>query len=224
MSHGPEHHIEEAEHAAHAIRDPFDRQVIMTVAIVAAILATVTLFAHRAHNDTLRLQGDAIRLESEAGGLHTKGANKWAYYQAQNNRQHQYKALANLVQFLPTRDDAEAKKKQAVTVGYWKKQVKKYEETLDTIKKEAEQFDQQSEQFHDKAGEKLAASHHAHAIADRLDYGELAVEISLVLCSIAVLTKRRGFWYVGMTCCLIGVLVALSGLLGLGIASGTGHH
>ena len=43
----------------------------------------------------------------------------------------------------------------------------------------------------DVAKEKLAESHHAHAIADRLDFGELGVEISLVLCSIAVLTMCR---------------------------------
>jgi len=222
MSHGPEHHIEEAEHAAHAARDPFDRQVIMTVAIVAAVLACVTLFAHRAHNDTLRLQGDAIRLQSEAGGFHTQASNMWAFYQAQNIREHQYKALADLVEFLPTRDDAKAK--QDKTVGYWKGQVKKYEKNLPGIKAKAESLDAKSDKYHHKAEEKLAESHHAHEIANCLDFGELGVEISLVLCSIAVLTKRRGFWYVGMACCLVGVLVALSGLLGLGIDPGGGHH
>jgi hypothetical protein len=224
MSHGPDHHIEEAEHAAHAGHRPFDRMVIMTVAIVAAVLACVTLFAHRAHNDTLRLQGEAIRMESQAGAFHTKASNMWAYYQAQNNRQHQYKALAKLVDFLPTREDADSKKKQQETVGYWKKQVKKYEETLDKLQKEARHLDEQSEEYHHKAEEKLVESHHAHAVADRLDYGELGVEMSLVLCSLAVLTRRRGFWYAGLAFCAVGVLVALSGMLGLGIDSGGGHH
>jgi hypothetical protein len=221
MSHGPEHHIEEAEHAAHAIHSPFDRQVIMTVAIVAAILACVSLFAHRAHNDTLRLQGDAIRLQSEAGGFHTEASNMWAFYQAQNIRQHQYKSLADLVEFLPTRDNAQ--EQQAKTIGYWNQQVAKYEENLPKLKEKAEGLDKKSEDYHHQAEQKLTESHHAHAIADRLDFGELGVELSLVLCSIAVLTKRRGFWYVGMACCLIGMLIALSGLLGLGIGSATYH-
>jgi hypothetical protein len=221
MSHGPDHHIEEAEHAAHASHSPFDRRVIMTVAIVAAVLACVTLFAHRAHNDTLRLQGDAIRLESQAGGFHTQASNMWAFYQAQNIREHQYRALTNLVEFLPTRDDARAKQAEAVTS--WKKQIAKYETNLPGIKAKAEQLDHKSEEYHHKAEEKLDESHHAHAIADRLDYGELGVELSLVLCSIAVLTRRRGFWFVGMACCLLGVLVAVSGLLGLGIDA-SGHH
>jgi hypothetical protein len=196
--------------------------VIMTVAIVAAVLACVTLFAHRAHNDTLRLQGDAIRLESEAGGFHTQASNMWAFYQAQNIREHHYRALADLVEFLPTRDDA--KDKQSKAVGSWKSQVKKYEKNLPDIKAKAEDLDKKSDKYHHKAQEKLAESHHAHAIADRLDYGELGVELSLVLCSIAVLTRRRGFWYAGLAFCAVGVLVALSGMLGLGIDSGGGHH
>jgi hypothetical protein len=30
-----------------------------------------------------------------------------------------------------------------------------------------------------------------------------------------LLTKRKGFWYVGLVSCVLGTLVALSGLLGL---------
>jgi hypothetical protein len=41
------------------------------------------------------------------------------------------------------------------------------------------------------------------------------VELALVLCSIALLTKRAGFWYVGLVSCAGGTLVAVSGLLDL---------
>jgi hypothetical protein len=33
--------------------------------------------------------------------------------------------------------------------------------------------------------------------------------------TIAVLSKRAGFWYVGLACCLAGTLVALSGWFNL---------
>ena len=36
MSQGTEHHVEEAEHAAHAAHNPFDRKVALSMAIVAA--------------------------------------------------------------------------------------------------------------------------------------------------------------------------------------------
>ena len=84
MSHGPEHQIEHAEHAVHAAGDAFNRQVTMSIAIVAAVLACVTMLGHRAHNDTLRLQGEALELQTKASIKSTETANKWAYYQGKN--------------------------------------------------------------------------------------------------------------------------------------------
>jgi len=54
-----EHHLEHAEHAQHAAHSPFDRRVTMTIAIIAAMLACVTLLSHRAHNETLALEIEA---------------------------------------------------------------------------------------------------------------------------------------------------------------------
>ena len=84
MSHGPEHQIEHAENAAHAAHDPFDRRVTISIAIVAAVLAGVTMLGHRAHNETLKLQGEALQAQTEGGIKHSLSANKWAQYQAQN--------------------------------------------------------------------------------------------------------------------------------------------
>jgi hypothetical protein len=218
MSHGPEHHIEHAEHAQHAAYDPFDRKVVMSVAIVAAVLACVTMLGHREHNETLRLQGEAIRMQAEAGIYHSQASNKWALYQAQNIRSHSYQAqLANL-SFVATRPDSEEK-----AAKYWSGQVKKYEKNLKEWRKEAEDLTSKSEGYQTKAGEYLQKSHDAHARADRFDYGELSVQLGLVLCSLAVLTKKRSFWYAGLGCAVLGALVAVSGLLGLFMGS-PGHH
>src|SRR3954464_11435396 len=91
MSHGPEHQIEHAEHAAHAVHDDFNKRVTMSIAIVAAVLACVTMLGHRSHNETLLLQGKALAIQGEALELQTqasiqstKAANKWAYYQNKN--------------------------------------------------------------------------------------------------------------------------------------------
>src|SRR5450755_3059947 len=98
MSHGPEHQIEHAEHAVHAAGDSFNRQVTMSIAIVAAILACVTMLGHRAHNETLRLQGEALRLQGESLRIQgeslqmqtmasmesTKVATHWQYYATKN--------------------------------------------------------------------------------------------------------------------------------------------
>src|SRR5262245_52433706 len=98
MSHGPEHHIEHAEHAQHAAHDPFDRRVTVSIAVVAAVLAAITMLGHRAHNETLRLLGEALEFQTKAGINHSKAANKWALYQAQNIRGHMYLAMANMLE------------------------------------------------------------------------------------------------------------------------------
>src|SRR6185295_3347512 len=84
MSHGPEQHIEHAEHAAHTTHDDFNKRVTMSIAIVAAVLACVTMLGHRAHNETLRLQGEALQLQTQANLESTNAANKWSYYQTKN--------------------------------------------------------------------------------------------------------------------------------------------
>ena len=49
--------------------------------------------------------------------------------------------------------------------------------------------------------------------ADRFDGGEALLEIGLVICSITLLTKRRGFWVGGILVGAIGVILALTGFL-----------
>src|SRR5260370_33987999 len=82
MSDGTEHHLEHAQHTQHAAHNPFDRGVAMTMAIIAAVLAGVTLVSHRGHTETLRLT-------SEATTFHTKASDEWNLYQAKNIRNHE---------------------------------------------------------------------------------------------------------------------------------------
>jgi hypothetical protein len=204
MEHSPEHHIEEAEHAEHAARDPFDRRVTMSIAIVAAVLACITMLGHNAHNDTLRYQ-------SEAAIAHSQESNKWNYFQAQKFRSHMYQAnLEMLAEMLKALGKEQT---SSETVKRWEKQIAKYESRLPEEQKKAEDLDQEMKDLQKKA-------HHAHLRGQRFDLGELGVELALVLCSIAVLTKRAQFWYFGLVSGLIGTLVALSGLLDLFMPGG----
>jgi len=213
MPHGPEHHIEHAEHAAH-VHDPFEKRVTLSIAIVAAVLACVTMFGHRAHNETLRLQGEALSHQIEAGIHHAQASNQWAFYQAQNIRSHQYTAFLELADIMPA---GSGDAKRTKVTERWQGQVAKYEKNLPEIQKEAKSETEEGKAAEKKAKAALDESHLVHLKADRFDYGELGVELALVLCSMAVLTKQRGFWYVGLLAGLTGVAVALSGFF-------AGHH
>ena len=197
MSHGPEHHLEEAEQAQHAVHNPFDRRVAMTIAIVAAALACVTMLGHREHNDTLRLQ-------TEADIHHTQAADKWAEFQANNIRDHAYQANLELLRVIP-KDRSSAAARQEVE-NNWQQKVGEYGKKLPGLKKEAEDFVEEAKRLQKESEE-------AHHRATRFDLGELGVELALVLCSIAVLTKRAPFWYSGIGIGAVGFVVALTGFL-----------
>jgi chromosome segregation ATPase len=301
--HGPEHHVEHAEHASHAAHDPFDRNVTMSIAIVAAVLACVTMLSHRAHNDTLRFQAEANRLQTEAASIrteanriqteagqyqvdvgriqveagrietdanrlqtlaniaHTKESDAWNFYQAKNIRKYEFEAFLATMKVMVKEKGTEEISKQAM--DSWAKQIAKYKQELPLMMKEAEALQaaakkyseeglkvlqgveakrqeaeaklKEMEKTKEKAREKLAEmekvlkdskkeeekSHEAHARGDRYDLAELGVEMALVLCSLAVLTKRRAFWLTGMAIGSIGAAIALMTFLGLFLPS---HH
>ena len=76
--------------------------------------------------------------------------------------------------------------------------------------KTARGFETNAEEREAEANEKRHASHEAHQRGVLFDISELAVDLALVLCSIAVLTKRNGFWLTGIACGVAGALVAAS--------------
>jgi hypothetical protein len=190
-----EHHLEHAEHAQHASHSPFDRRVTMTIAIIAALLACVTLLGHRAHNETLAL-------EIEADLFTTNATNTWNRYQAKKNRQYVYEAFADQTRLLSDAKDPAVDKK----ITAWEDTAKKYEKENDKISEEAKGFEE-------KAQEHKTESLRLHHVSNWYDLGELATEIALVFCAIAVLTKRNDFWIGGMSVGLIGVVLATIGLV-----------
>ena len=208
MSHGPEHHIEHAEHATHAAHDGFATKVTISIAIIAAVLAGVTMFAHKAHNDVLSDENKA-GIESNMAG------DRWAQYQATNVRSHLYDTMSDLSKVAapaPGKDE-ELAKQQAI----WRAKHLEYEsKKLPDIKSKAEEHEANRDKF-------LADSVHVHHRAEWLDLGELGLQFGIVLCSVAILTKRREYWFVGLLAATIGLLIALGGQFDLFVSSG-GHH
>lgn len=223
MSHGPEHEIEHAEHAAHASHNAFDRQVTITIAIVAAVLAGVTMLGHRSHNDTLLQQGEALGHQTKAAIEHNLAANRWALFQATNVRSHLYQSLAEQADFGVV---AAGKDKEAKTaVERWKGQVEKYEKTnLPQAKEKAEEHETKGRAHEKEAEAALAKSHATHARSTRFDLGELALQLGVVLCSLSILTKNRGFWIAGIACSAVGLAVALTGQFDLFLAHAPTPH
>lgn len=187
-------HIEHAEHAEHA-HGPFDKRVAVSVAIVAAVLAGISMLGHRKHNEVLQLT-------AEANIHHTQATDVWGEYQAVNIRDHGYEFTGGLLTEV-TRAEPKYASGLKPYIDKANDQHKKYEKRLPKLKADAEEHV-------NKAKEKFEHSHHAHLQADRLDYGHLGAEIGIVLCSLALLTKRRVFWFAGLGATVLAIALVAS--------------
>ena len=191
---GAHEHMEHAEHAGHA-HDPFDKRVAVRIAIVAAVLAGVSMLGHRKHNEVLQLT-------TEANIHHTQATDTWGEYQAVNIRDHGYDFTSGIL-----KEVSKAEPKYAPGLkGYIDKadaQHKKYEKRLSSLKGDAEGLVQ-------KAKDRVEESHYAHRQADNLDYGHLGAEIGIVLCSLALLTKRKIFWLAGLGATVLAIALVIS--------------
>src|ERR1700693_6297504 len=87
------------EHAEEGAHEPSLAPVTLTMAILAVVIATVTLLGHRAHTEEVLLQ--------------TRAADQWAYFQAKEIRRRNYElfldelsifSLQNAQEVSPIRD------------------------------------------------------------------------------------------------------------------------
>lgn len=78
------------EHAEEAHNDPSLAPVTLTMAILAVLVAAVSLVGHRTHTEEILLQNEST--------------NRWAYYQAKNIRRHTYELFLDLLAVSNVRD------------------------------------------------------------------------------------------------------------------------
>jgi Flp pilus assembly protein TadB len=109
---------EELEEHAHHAKEPFDKKVAVTMAIIAALLATVSVGAHLYANEELLLQ--------------QKASDQWAYYQAKSSRRYASEVARDSLT-----SSAELSAKYA-------KNVEKYEKEGEEIQTEARKLEQES--------------------------------------------------------------------------------
>jgi hypothetical protein len=202
-------HIEHAEHAEHHAADPFNQRVAVSVAIVAAVLAGLSMLGHRKHNEVLQLQGEANRLTTEAGIQHTRATDKWGEYQAVNIRDHYYEFNRDLLKET-AKTEPKYEKTFEKSIAKADKQHGNYEPRLKALKTDAEKLTHDAEDKANGSLKKMDDAHHAHEQANRLDFAHLGAEIGIVLCSLALLTKRKVFWFAGIAATLLAITTAAS--------------
>src|SRR6266478_3416514 len=118
-----------------------------------------------------------------------RASDQWSYYQAKNIRRHNYEMGVDLLALVEFKDKAQADKVR-----------EKYQ-------KEAERYIE--EQAKDLEKESALSQRNA----DRFDLGEVFLEIALVISSLALLSRKRFYWVLGIISGLAGLGVAATGFL-----------
>jgi len=118
-----------------------------------------------------------------------KAADQWAYFQAKSIRRYESEIAKDLLSAMQS----------SVAAG-----------TVGKYAANAERYEKETEQIREKATELERESLLTGRRAQRLHFGEVFLEIAIVLASLAILTRRRPIWWTSMAAGVIGVVIAVS--------------
>ena len=111
------------------VRSAFDRNVAVTMAILAVLLATDSLFGHRAHTEELLDQAQA--------------SDQWAYYQAKTIRRTVYDVGAELARLTP---DTQSQAGQS-TARTFRDTAARYEQESKAIEDQAREYERDRDRY-----------------------------------------------------------------------------
>jgi hypothetical protein len=135
------------------------------------------------------------RSHTEAVLSQAKASDQWNEYQAQKIRSTELAAMADMLQLQPTTNPAAV---QAKLKDYAAQQAK---------------WAASTEKEQEKAREFEADVAKAEHQAMRFDLGEALLQISVVLCSVTLFTRRKLYFYAGLSVGAVGVAFAATGFL-----------
>jgi Domain of unknown function (DUF4337) len=173
---------ENAEHAQHSGQ----KAIGLTMAIVAVLLAMATLLGHRAHTEEVVLQGDRN--------------TQWVNFDTKRMQRTLDEDLAILSVGLPNGDEKAAQFKEKARI----------ERDGEPAKNGAPAKDG-TEKIREKAQELDAEMQLTQRRATNYDRAELFLEISIVLCSIALLAGSNLYWRLSFVTTALGIGVAIWG-------------
>ncbi len=124
------------EHAEHAREHPDLAPITLTMAVLAVLVATVSLLGHRTHTEEIILQN--------------KVTDQWAYYQAKNIRRHTDELFADLTTIVASKDAEAAAKpneKYRAEADRYKDEQKELDAKARELEKEAELTRRKADRF-----------------------------------------------------------------------------
>jgi ABC-type multidrug transport system fused ATPase/permease subunit len=188
--HGPhDHELEHAQqHAAghaHAAADSMTNQIALFTAVIATVGAIFSYMGGAT-------QANAGLYKNNAAIKKTEASNQWNYFQAKSTKQ----SLAEV-----SRDMAPADKQ-----GHYQAKIERYEKEKNEIKAAAEKVESDAKEWDRKSDEQMHLHH-------RWAQATTALQVSIALAAIALLTKKKwlewGMFGVGAIGMAIGGLALM---------------
>jgi hypothetical protein len=166
-----------------AHKEFFERRSAVTVAVLAALLAFVSMYSSGSGSD--------------AQMAATKASDEWSYYQSKSVKEHTFQVDRDLAAVLAPSAVDEAKR--AAFIDNCNKQAAKYEKEKDEAKAKAQDFEKQIDD--------------ANRSGSRFGLGALLLQIAIVITSVSLLVRRFGIWLLGMLLGLTGAWIGIAPLL-----------
>jgi hypothetical protein len=181
--------IPEPDSIEEAKASRFTKVGALTVAGFAVILAICSLGGSNAGKDTNINQQQA--------------SNQWAYYQAKNIRKHACDLLIRdaSVRLALLPKDAPAEGRKAL------------ETMIAEVRKESARYDEEKKEIEIQARSHEAARDLATARDPFFDYGEVLLQIAIVMASIAMLSSSRITLVISIVVALVGGALTLNGYM-----------
>jgi hypothetical protein len=135
------------------------------------------------------------RSHTEAVLMQSRAGDQWNEYQAKKIRMDNLSVTVDLLTMEPTNNAAITNAK----TDEYKAHIEKWKSDLAEEQEKARDFEKEVT--------------HAEAQAARYDLGEALLQISVVLCSITLFTRKRAYFLLGLTLGVVGIVVASSALM-----------
>ena len=163
--------------------DPFEKQVAVTIACLAVVLAFIG-------NKSDNAKTDAIIKTNEA-------SNQWGYFQAKGIKGSIANSEGELLTMLAPSQNASADI------------AKKFE----ALKADAERYKDEQKEIKTYAEEAQKDAERGSKINDRCDQASLALQIAIVIASVAILSRIRAFWIISIVLGLAGSVIGVLAFL-----------
>jgi shikimate kinase len=189
------------ERASHEAEDKFRERAAMLIAILAMLLAVGSLGGGNVAEDMIH--------------NNIKASDTWAFFQAKNVRQTQYRLAADELEVQLANPGLSPEVRAALQkkVDAYRATVTRYDDEPDPAAPADSLRGEGKKQLSAQARRYESLRERAGAQDSNFDYSEVAFQLAIVLGSVAILALSRKVLYISIGLGVIGALLMLNGFM-----------